>query len=147
MSHQHDGHGDTMTNATDAEMGALLKTAKRIAVVGLSDKPDRDSYRVADYLLRYGYEIIPVNPAVTEVLGVKSAKSLAEIEGHIDIVDVFRKSDAVPAIAKEAVRLGAGALWLQLGVEHEEAAAEAKAAGLVVVQDHCIKIEHARLTR
>ncbi len=136
-----------MTNATDEQMVGLLKSAKRIAVVGLSDKPDRDSYRVAEYLLRHGYEIIPVNPAVEQVLGVKSVKSLADVPGHIDVVDVFRKSEAVPPIAQEAVRLGAGALWLQLGVEHEEAAAKAKAAGLTVVQDRCIKIEHGRLLR
>lgn len=147
MSHQHDGQGGGMTNATDAEMAALLGSAKRIAVVGLSDKPDRDSYRVAEYLLRHGYEVIPVNPAVDEVLGAKSYKSLAEVPGAIDIVDVFRKSDAVPPIADEAVRLGSKALWLQLGVLHEQAAAKAKAAGLTVVQDHCIKVEHARLAR
>jgi len=136
-----------MTNASDSEMAALLQGAKRVAVVGLSDKPHRDSYHVAEYLLRHGYEVVPVNPAVAEVFGIRAYKSLADIEGHIDIVDVFRQSDAVPAIAEEAIRMGAGALWLQLGVVHEQAASEASAAGLVVVQDLCIKVEHARLVR
>jgi len=140
-------HGGGITTATDSEKSDLLERAQRIAVVGLSDKPDRDSYRVAAYLQRAGYEVIPVNPAVDTVLGVKAYKSLSEIPGQVDIVDVFRRSEAVPPIAHEAIRIGAKALWLQLGVMHEESAAKAKAAGLVVVQDECIKVEHARLAR
>ena len=132
-------------NPTSQEVKKLLTGAKTIAVVGLSDKPDRDSYIVARYLMAHGYEIIPVNPAIEEVLGRKAYKSLAEVPGRIDIVDIFRRSEAVPPIVDEAIRLKAGAVWLQLGVVHEEAARKARDAGLQVVQAKCIKIEHARL--
>jgi predicted CoA-binding protein len=114
-------------------------------VVGLSDKPDRDSYMVAQYLQTHGYEIVPVNPSIEQVLGCKAYKTLAEVPGHIDIVDVFRRSEAVPPIVDEAIRLKAGAVWMQLGVTHEEAAKKAAAAGLTVVQGKCIKVEHRRL--
>ena len=134
-------------HAAADQIEQLLGTAKRIAVVGLSDNPSRDSYRVAEYLLRHGYQVIPVNPSVDEVLGRKAFKTLSEVPGAIDIVNVFRKSEAVPPIAQEAIRLGAKALWLQLGVVHEEAAKQARSAGLVVVQDRCIKIDHAALQR
>lgn len=132
-------------NPTSEQVRDLLKRAKRIAVVGLSDKPDRDSYIVAQYLMRAGYEVLPVNPAIGEVLGVKAYKSLAEVPGAIDIVDIFRKSDAVPAIVDEAIGRKAGAIWMQLGVTHEEAAKKAEQAGMQVVQSRCIKVDHMRL--
>ena len=123
----------------------ILETAKTIAVVGLSDKPDRDSYQVAEYLQEHGYRIIPVNPTVNEVLGEKSYASLTDIPEQVDIVDVFRKPDAVLPVAQEAIDAGAATLWLQLGVVNQEAAEKAEAAGLQVVMDRCIKIEHGKL--
>jgi predicted CoA-binding protein len=135
------------TNATAQEVRDLLTTAHTIAVVGLSDKPDRDSYHVAAYLQRAGYRIIPVNPAVNEVLGEKSYARLEDVPEKIDIVDVFRKADAVPAIVESAIAVGAKAVWLQEGVVHNAAAERAKAAGLRVVQSRCILKEHTRLKR
>lgn len=135
------------SNPPNDEIAKLLRQSKRIAVVGLSDKPDRDSYHVAEYMMHYGYEIIPVNPSVDEILGQKSYKSLSEVPGHIDIVNIFRKPEAVPPIVKEAMALGAGAIWMQLGIASNDAAREAETAGLKVVQSKCIKIEHARLNR
>ena len=132
-------------NPSDRAVRQILETAKTIAVVGLSDKPDRDSYHVAQYLQQHGYRIIPVNPTVSEVLGEKSYASVSDIPGQVDIVDVFRKPDAVLPIAQEAIDAGAGTLWLQLGVVNQEAAAKAESAGLQVVMDRCIKIEHGRL--
>jgi uncharacterized protein len=132
-------------NPTSQEVRDLLKRAKRIAVVGLSDKPDRDSFVVARYMMQQGYEIIPVNPAIEQVLGHKAYKALSEVPGLIDIVNIFRKSEAVPPIVEEAIALKAGAVWMQLGVVHEQAAEKAQAAGLLVVQSKCIKVEHARL--
>ena len=132
-------------NAASEEIRALLKSAHTIAVVGLSDKPDRDSYRVAAYLQQHGYRIIPVNPAVTEVLGEKSYASLRDVPDKIDVVDVFRRPEYTPAIAKEAANVNAGALWLQSGIVNEEAAATASAAGLTVVMDACIGVMHSLL--
>ncbi|OUM89331.1 MAG: CoA-binding protein [Bacillus thermozeamaize] len=130
---------------SDERMRQVLEDAKRIAVVGLSNKPERDSYQVAKYLQEQGYEIIPVNPTVDEVLGQKAVASLKEIEGEVDIVDVFRRSEEVPAVVDDAIAIGAKAIWLQLGVIHEEAAQKAEAHGLDVIMDRCIKVEHARL--
>lgn len=132
-------------NPSDRAMRQILETAKTIAVVGLSDKADRDSYRVAKYLQDHGYRIIPVNPTVSEVLGEKSYASVTDIPGQVDIVDVFRKPEAVGPVVREAIDAGAGTVWLQLGVVNHEAAEQAEAAGLQVVMDKCIKIEHARL--
>ncbi len=132
-------------NPSDRAMRQILETAKTIAVVGLSDKPDRDSYRVAEYLQAHGYRIIPVNPTVDEVLGEKSYASVTDIPDQVDIVDVFRKPDAVLPVAQEAIDVGAGTLWLQLGVVNQAAAEMAEAADLQVVMDRCIKIEHGRL--
>ncbi len=123
----------------EARITKLLKEAKTIAVVGISDKPDRASNEVAGYLIKQGYDVIPVNPALESVLGRKCFKDLAAIGKPVDIVDVFRRSDAVPEIAQEAIAGRAGALWLQEGVRHDEAAARAEKAGLIVVQDLCIK--------
>jgi predicted CoA-binding protein len=122
----------------------LLKRAKTIAVVGLSDSPLRPSHGVAAYMQSHGYRIIPVNPSIKGALGEKAVSSLAEIPEKIDIVDVFRRSEAVPEVVDEAIKAGASAIWMQEGVVHEEAAAKARKAGLFVVMDRCILKEHRR---
>jgi predicted CoA-binding protein len=120
----------------------ILTQARTIAVVGLSPDPARDSHRVAAYLIEHGYRVIPVNPKEQTILGQKVYPDLAAIPEPVDVVDVFRASEHVPPIAEAATRLGAKALWLQLGVRHDEAARKAAGAGLAVVQDLCIKVEH-----
>jgi predicted CoA-binding protein len=122
----------------------VLSTARVVAVVGLSSNVLRPSHFVAFYLQRHGYRVIPVNPRETEVLGEKSYASLGDVPVHVDVVDVFRQPDAVPAIARDAVAIGAGALWLQFGVISPEGAEIARAGGLDVVVDRCMKVEHAR---
>lgn len=130
---------------SDLELKELLGNTRTIAVVGLSDKADRPSHHVAEYLQTQGYRIIPVNPGVVSILGQRSYASLRDIPEPVDMVDVFRRSDAVPAIVEDAIAIGAKSLWLQEGVVHEQAAAQAQAAGLVVVMDRCVLKEHARL--
>ena len=130
---------------TDTELSDLLSHVQKIAVVGLSDKPDRPSYRVAAYLLEQGYTLYPVNPAITSVLGIKAYPSLQSLPESVDLVDVFRKSEDVPAVVDAALAIKAPAIWLQEGVVHAEAAARAEAAGMKVVMDRCIKIDHRRL--
>ena len=128
-----------------AGLRRVLRSNHVIAVVGLSPSWNRPSYFAAKYMIEHGYEVIPVNPAVAEILGRKSYPDLASIPARVDIVDVFRKpADALP-IAQEAIRLGARCLWLQLGVINREAAELASAAGLDVIMDRCVKIEYARL--
>ncbi len=135
---------DTMkTTATD-EIGELLKRTKTIAVVGLSDSPLRPSYGVSAYMQSHGYRIIPVNPSIKGSLGEKAVASLAEIEEKIDMVDVFRRSEYVPDLVDEAIRLRVPAIWLQEDVIHEEAAEKARKAGIFVVMDKCILKEHRR---
>jgi predicted CoA-binding protein len=131
-------------NAPSAAIDQLLATTKTIAVVGLSDNPGRASHHVAGYMQQQGYRIIPVNPSVQEVLGEKSYASLHEIPEPVDMVDVFRKPDAVPAIVADAIAIKAKSVWLQEGIVHNEAAAQAEAAGLTVVQNKCLLKEHAR---
>jgi predicted CoA-binding protein len=130
-------------NPSREEMGKMLKKSKRIAVVGLSDNPDRTSYMVSKAMQDSGYEIIPVNPAVSEVLGVKAVKALKEIEGHVDIVNVFRRSEFLPELAKEFAEIDADIFWAQLGVENEEAYNFLKEKGHTVIMNRCIKVEHA----
>ena len=129
----------------EAEIRDLLRAAKVIAVVGISDRPDRDSHRVAAYLQRHGYRIVPVNPALKEVLGEVCRASLRDIPGKVDLVDVFRRPEFVPAIVEDAIAIGAPAIWLQDGVVHEEAAERARRAGLAVVMDDCTMRQHLRL--
>ena len=131
-----------LQNATPQEIRDILKTAKVVAVVGLSDKPDRDSYRVAAYLQKAGYRIIPINPAVKEVLGEKAYASLRDVPEKVDLVDIFRKPDAVPEIVEDAISVGAKAVWMQEGIAHNAAAERARAAGLKVVMDRCTLKEH-----
>lgn len=130
-------------NPSRNEIGALLKKSKRIAVIGLSRNPERTSYMVSEAMQKAGYEIIPVNPTVDEVLGVKAVASLKEIEGHVDIVNVFRRSEHLPEIAKEFAEIDADIFWAQLGVANEEAYEFLKEKGYTVIMDRCIKVEHA----
>jgi len=133
----------TIENPSREEIGKILKKAKRIAVVGLSDNPQRTSYMVSQAMQASGYEIIPVNPTVDEVLGVKAVKTLKEIEGHIDIVNIFRRSEYLPELAKEFAEIDADVFWAQLGVENDEAYNFLKEKGYTVIMDRCIKVEHA----
>ncbi|WP_436376406.1 CoA-binding protein [Cytobacillus sp. BC1816] len=130
-------------NPSRDEIGVLLKKAKRIAVVGLSGNPERTSYMVSEAMQKAGYEIIPVNPAIDEVLGVKAVGSLKEIEGHVDIVNVFRRSEFLPEIAREFAEMDADIFWAQLGVANQEAYDFLKEKGFTVIMDRCIKVEHA----
>lgn len=123
----------------------VLQNSKTIALVGISDKEHRDSYKVCKYLIESGFKLFPVNPMLQEVLGVKVYPTLSDIPEHIDIVDIFRKPEAVLAIVEEAIRLEAGAIWLQESVIHEESADLAKKSGLKVVMDLCIKKEHQKI--
>jgi uncharacterized protein len=123
----------------------LLKTSHTIAVVGLSHKRFRPSNGVADYMQRNGYRILPVNPFESAVLGETSYANLEAIPEHVDIVDIFRRSEFVPEIVEAAIRIGARAVWMQEGVVHEEAAELARSAGLTVVMDRCILKEHRRM--
>jgi uncharacterized protein len=126
------------------ELGAILKKAKRIAVVGLSNNPERTSYQVSAAMQKAGYEIIPVNPTIDgEVLGVKAVASLKDIEGHIDIVNVFRRSQQLLDVAMEFADIDADIFWAQLGLINEEAYSFLKEKGYTVVMDRCIKVEHA----
>lgn len=131
--------------AKKEEIRELLQQAKTIAVVGLSDKPDRDSYRVAEYLQNQGYRIIPVNPRVDQVLGEKAYASLTEVDESVDIVDVFRRSEHVMPIAEDAVKIGAKALWQQMGINNEEASRYAEENGLLSITNQCIKVVHSLL--
>ena len=129
----------------DDDIASLLRRSRTIAVVGLSGSPDRDSYRVASYLLRQGYVIIPVNPNVREVLGQKAHPDLGSIGHPVDIVDIFRRPAFVPGLTEDAIRTGARALWMQFDTVEEKAALRAAEAGLDVVVDRCIMVEHRRL--
>ena len=129
----------------DSKIRQILEESKTVAVVGLSPKPERDSYEVAHYLQNAGYKIIPVNPMAKEILGEKVCPDLASIPEKVDIVDIFRRSELVGPIIDEAIAIGAKTVWMQLGVANEEAAQKASAAGLNVVMDLCILCEHRRL--
>ena len=126
----------------------ILRRNRTVAMVGASPNWNRPSYFAMKYLQRKGYRVIPVNPVAVgqTILGETVVSDLASIDVAVDVVDVFRRADAVPAIAEEAIRIKARVLWLQLGVVHSEAAARAEAAGLAVVQDRCMKIEYGRLS-
>jgi predicted CoA-binding protein len=123
----------------------LLRSAHTIAVVGLSNKRWRASYGVSEYMQRAGYKIIPVNPEVREVLGERCYPDVESAPGPIDIVNIFRRSELVPEVVEAAIRVGAKAVWMQEGVVNEEAAARARAAGLMVVMDRCLLKEHRKL--
>jgi len=127
------------------EARVILRRARRIAVVGLSDKPHRPSHGVARYLKDQGYEIVPVNPQVREVLGLRSYPSLRDVPGPVDVVQIFRRPEFVPEVVEEAISVGAWAVWMQEGVRHEAAARRAREAGLRVVMDACMAVVHRLL--
>ena len=132
-------------NPSDADVKALLAKYRRIAVVGLSDRPDRPSFGVAEYLREAGYEITPVNPQIEEWLGTPAVPTLSDAPPPIEIVDVFRRPEHVPEVVDAAIGAGAKVIWLQLGIVNEAAAQKARDAGLTVIQDRCLKVEHRRL--
>src|SRR6185436_12668409 len=127
-----------------AKLRRILRKSRTIAVVGLSANWYRPSYFAAKYMQEHGYRVIPVNPMYDEILGEKCYKSVRDIPEKVDIVDCFRKSAEIPAIAEDAIAIGAKVLWMQLGVHNPAARAKAEAAGLEVVEDRCVKIEHGR---
>ncbi len=129
----------------DGQLKEILQNVRTIAVVGLSSNTSKASHGVAKYLQGRGYTIIPVNPKEDEVLGAKSYPDLRALPEPPDVVDVFRRPEAVPEIADQAVEIGAKVLWLQLGISHDEAAGRARDAGLTVIQDACMLQEHKRL--
>ena len=130
----------------DRDVRNILCNAKTIAVVGISPKEESPSNKVTKYLLDHGFNVVGVNPACDEILGAKCYPDLKSIPGHVDVVDIFRKVDAIPGIVEEAIAIGAGTVWMQLGLEHEESAQKARRAGLSVVMNRCTKIEHSRLS-
>lgn len=129
----------------DEMMKDILLSAKTIASVGLSSNPEKESYGVAQYLKSQGYHVIPVNPTATEILGERSYPDLESVPEKIDVVQVFRKPEDVPPVVDEAIRVGAKAVWMQEGIVNEEAAQKARAAGLQVVMDACMRESHRRL--
>ncbi len=137
--------GFCLTLHTQDELRTLLQNARTIAVVGHSDKPYRTSYRIASYLREVGYEVYPVNPSISEVDGHPVYPDLASVPVPIDIVDVFRRSEHLQGVVQDAIAAGAKAVWAQVGVEDAQAAANAEAAGLQMVMDRCIMVDHRSL--
>ncbi len=129
-------------NASADAVLELLQKYQTIAVVGLSSNPMRPSYAVTEYMQAAGYRIIPVNPNETEVLGEKSYARLEDVPEKIEIVNVFRRAEEVPPVVESAIRVGAKVIWMQLGIENEEGAEKARSAGLAVIEDACILVEH-----
>jgi hypothetical protein len=127
------------------DLREILATTKTIAVVGLSDNPDRPGHRIPAYLQSQGYRIIPVNPGLTEVLGEKAYPSLREIPVPVDVVEIFRRTEHVPPVVEDAIAIGAKVVWMQLGIINEEAASRAESAGLGVVMDTCMGATHQLL--
>jgi predicted CoA-binding protein len=136
----------TIPDATALERLQMIQNSESVALVGVSANPIRSSNFVASYLIRTAFRTYPVNPAYDEVLGLKTYDSLFDLPETPDIVDVFRRRDAIPEVVDQAIEVGAKVVWLQLGLRHEEAARKAADAGLLVVQDRCLKIEHARFS-
>jgi uncharacterized protein len=134
-----------LRQASSEEVRRIFASARTVAVVGLSDKPDRDSHRVAAYLQAQGYRIIPVNPNAVTILGERVYARLSDVAEPVDVVDIFRRPDAVPEIVEEAITKGARAVWMQEGIVHNAAADRARAAGLQVVMNRCMLKEHRRL--
>ena len=129
----------------EADPIELMKKSKSIAVVGVSARPNRPSYEVAEYLIEVGYEVFLVNPRETEILGRRVYDSISSLPKKVDIVDIFRKASDVPPVVEDAIRAGAAAIWMQLDIVNEAAANEAASAGLEVVMDRCTKIEHKKI--
>ena len=135
----------TNDNPSPDEIKNILERSKRTAIVGLSPKEERDSNRVAKYLMEKGYEIVPVNPGQKEILGKECFKTLTDIPFKVDLVDLFLNPERVPPVVDQAIEIGASVLWMQIGVIHNEAAQKARAAGLTVVMDRCMMREHKKL--
>jgi len=133
-----------LQNAPDEEVRRILAAARTVAVVGISDNPERDSYRVAAYLKEHGYRVVPVNPKLDAVLGEKAYPNLAAIPFSVDVVDIFRKPEAIPEVVDEAIRTRAKVVWMQEGLAHNASADRARAAGLEVVMSKCIMKEHRK---
>lgn len=133
-----------MSNSPD-QLRKILSTYKTIAVVGLSNKPDRPAYTVPAYLQQQGYRIIPVNPTITEALGEKAYGSLRDIPEPVDVVEIFRRAEDVPPVVDDAIAIGAKVVWMQSGIVNEAAAAQAEAAGLQVVMNACMSATHRAL--
>jgi predicted CoA-binding protein len=133
-------------DATALERLQIIQTSESVALVGVSDNPIRSSNFVASYLIRTPFRTYPVNPQYDEVLGLKTYPTLYDLPEVPDIVDVFRRHDAIPEVVDQAIDIGAKVVWLQLGLRHDEAAQKAIDAGLIVVQNRCLKIEHARFS-
>ncbi len=131
---------------TPTQIKKILGRYRKVAVVGLSDNPERDSYKVGQYLLENGFDVIPINPSKEQILGRKSYGSLLELPEPPEIVVIFRRKEAIPGIMQEAIEAGAKVVWMQLGLSHPGAAQAALSAGLEVVQDRCIMLEHKNLT-
>lgn len=139
-----------MSNFTDPapeELRRLFEETRVIAVVGLSDKAFRTSYRVASYLQEQGYRIIPVNPLIASALGEKAYPSLRDVKEKVDLVDIFRRSAVVAPVVDDAIAIGAKAIWMQQDIIHHDAARKAKAAGLKVIMDRCLMVDHYRVMR
>jgi len=132
-------------NPDDGAIQKLLESVRRIAVVGLSPKPHRDSNRIAVYLLEHEYEVVPVYPREDEILGQKVYRRVQDIPGSVDLVNVFRRSEVLPAVFDDLLAAGAGAVWTQLGCVDEDGARRALAAGLTVVMNRCVMVDHSRL--
>ena len=135
----------TNDNPSPDEIKNILTRSKRIAIVGLSPKEERDSNKVAKYLMEKGYEIVPVNPGQKEILGKDCLKTLRDIPFQVDLVDLFLNPERVPPVVNQAIEIGAPVLWMQIGVIHNEAAQQAREAGLTVVMDRCMMREHKEL--
>lgn len=134
-----------MAEQPEQTIASILKNYRVVAVVGLSPKPERPSYQVAQYLQNHGYRIVPVNPGCREILGEKCYPGLKDIPFPVEVVDIFRQVDAIPAIVADAIAVGAKAVWMQLGLEEPQAAQMAEKAGLQVVMNRCMKVDHAAL--
>lgn len=134
------------SNPDQKKIKHILDNSKRIAVVGLSDNPSRTSYQISSQMQQAGYDIIPVNPTVDEVLGVKAVKRLQDIDGPVDIVNVFRRSEFLPEVARDVLEIDAGTFWAQLGVSHEEVPTVLAQKDINIVMDSCIKVEY-QMTR
>ncbi len=130
---------------SDQIMKEILMSAKTVASVGVSSNPQKDSYGVVEYLKQQGYRIIPVNPTASEIMGEKAYPDLSSIPEKVDVVQIFRKPEDVPAVVDEAIKIGAKVVWMQEGIVHEAAAMQARAAGLRVVMDACMRANHRRL--
>jgi predicted CoA-binding protein len=149
MQHSLFGGGGLMmlTRHSDPALRDILKAARTIAVVGHSDKPNKPSYQIANYLRRAGYKVYPVNPTVKTIDGEPSYPSLADVPEPIDIVDVFRNSRHLPEVVEEAIAVGAKVVWAQLGVSSEQAERRAAEAGMTLIENNCIKVTHMYLMR